>query len=156
MRYSSTSSERPIGIAGNQQAYVVFVVSVSLGLDQSRTLAATSSLDRLVAHFKNRRDILPVNHHAGNSVSACASRDTWLAMTERKRSCDRVTVVLAKIDHGKLPESAHVDGFMKRSLVHRAIAKEAKTHLLGLAHLGAQTDPGSERNSRRRRSQTQR
>src|SRR5581483_6553173 len=138
---------RAIRLTRNYESDLVLFEPVSLALDQSGTLASPRTGHCLTRRGEHGGYILPVHCNGVHSISVGTSSDFRLRVTDGHGSGDRVTVVFTEVNDGKLPEGGHVERFVERTLIDRAVPEEAQTYLVGATNFGTQADAGSERDA---------
>ena len=62
-----------------------------------------------------------------------------------ERGAHAVAVVLATEDDGELPDGGHVQRFVEGADVHGRLAEIAEAHLVAVAVLDCEAEPGGER-----------
>lgn len=108
--------------------------AIRLALNERRTLAGAGTLNGVPGNLSHRGDVIPIHFDARNAVRGTATRHTGIARGVAERDLGRELVVLADKQNRKPPNAGHVQGFVERPVVDRAIAKEGDRHTIGLEH----------------------
>jgi hypothetical protein len=92
------------------------------------------ALDGLPERLTDGEQIHAVHVAAGDSVGAAPLIEVLHRGGPGDRGSHAVAVVLDDEDDRESPQRAHVEGFVERPLVDRAVAEEAERDLVRLAH----------------------
>src|SRR5882724_151852 len=111
--------------------------AIGLALDERGTAAGTGTLHGFAGSLGHRGHIVTVHFDAGNAITYAATRDAWIARRILKWNLGCELVVLADEQHREPPDACHVQPFVERAVVHRAIAEERNGHTVGLQELEA-------------------
>src|SRR5437016_904137 len=103
----------------------MFVPAIGLELQKGRALAGPRALDRLTGQGVHRIRIVAVGLPVEHAVSLSKLDDlTVLRLTHAQGRQQRIEVVLAHHNHGKLMKSGNVETFVKDSGLGRRVAEE--------------------------------
>ena len=120
-------------------------VAVGVGLEERRSLLRTGALDGLGHRIAHGQEVHAVDLAAGDPIG----RGPLVEVLHRRGAVDRrahaVAVVLDDVDDRQVPQRAHVQRLVERSLVDRAVAEEAQADLVGIAEADAVADAGGQR-----------
>ncbi len=95
-------------------------------------------------HRAHGDEVHPVHVVAGDAVRGAALVEVLHRGRAVERRAHAVAVVLDDVDHGQVPERAHVQRLVEGAFVHGAVAEEAEDDLVGLAQADAVAHAGGD------------
>src|SRR5437867_4306719 len=101
----------------------VHAQAIGHALDQGRTVAGASTLDRLARRGVDREDVVAVDLDAGEPVCQRLLRDRARVRLLFQRHRDRLLVVLAHEDDRDVPDAGEVQRLVEVALGGRAVAE---------------------------------
>src|SRR5262245_7778997 len=105
-------------------AFGVRAGAVSFAFEQRRATASAGALNGFAGGLVDCEHIVAIDFEAGQAIRRATLSDTRIARGVLERHFRRELIVLAYEQHGQFPDARQVEAFVKRAVIHRAIAEE--------------------------------
>ena len=117
-------------------AFSVRASAVGFAFDERGAFAFARALHGFASGGFHGEHIVAIHFDAGDAIRRAASCHAGIARDTGKRHLGGELVVLAHEQHRQLPDARHVQAFVKRAVVRRAIAEESDTDIACLHDQG--------------------
>ena len=115
--------------------------AVSPALQKCGPSSVASTPDRFSGRLVDGQDVVAVDLEPGHAVGRAPRGDTGTGRGVGEWDFGGELVVLAHEQDRQLPDPGHVQTFVKRPVVDRAVAEEGDRHLVGLRQLETVAGP---------------
>ena len=105
--------------------------SIGHAFNQRGTLTGTGSFDGLTSDTIDFDNVVAVDFQAGHPISDSTDSDTWVSGSVRKGNFRGELVVLTNKQHRQLPDTGHVQPFVKGSVIHGTVPEKRDRHVIG-------------------------
>ena len=117
-------------------AFGVRAGAVGFAFDERGAFAVASTLHGLAGGGVHCQHVVAIHFDAGDAIRRAAGCHAGIARDTGEWNLGGELVVLAHEQHGQLPDARHVQAFVKRAVVRRAIAEESDTDIACLHDQG--------------------